>query len=83
MPGSAYTLNIMLAAVARRLEPLLGEVAFVGGATVALYLTRQRLSPVKSTRDVDLIVEVASRGGYSPKTIERVLDWSIRSFVFV
>jgi hypothetical protein len=34
----------MLVAVARRLEPLLEEVAFVGGATVALYLTRPTTS---------------------------------------
>jgi hypothetical protein len=82
MPGSAYPQH-HVGACRPPPEPLLGEVDFVGGATVALYLTRQGLSPVRSTRDVDLIVEVASRGGHSPKTIERVLDWSIRSIVFV
>jgi hypothetical protein len=65
MPGSASHPNIiMLAAVARRLEPLLGEVAFVGGATVALYLTRPGIAPVRPTLDVDIIVEVASRVSY-------------------
>jgi hypothetical protein len=54
----------MLAAVARRLGPLLPEVAFVGGTTVALYATRPGLAPIRPTDDVDIIVEVASRARY-------------------
>lgn len=55
---------LLLSQVARRLGPLLPEVVFVGGATVSLYLTRQDLPPVRNTRDVDVIVEVASRVSY-------------------
>lgn len=60
-----FSSNIdLLSAVARRLGPLLEDVAFVGGATVSLYATRSGLIPVRPTDDVDIIIEVASRVRY-------------------
>jgi hypothetical protein len=65
MPDFAPHANLdLIKAVAHRLEPLLSEVAFVGGSTVALYATRPGLAPIRPTDDVDLIVEVASRVRY-------------------
>jgi hypothetical protein len=39
----------------------LDEVAFVGGATVALWITDPAAAELRPTKDVDLVVEVASR----------------------
>lgn len=65
MQDSAPPSNLeMLATVARRLGPLNAQVAFVGGAVVALYLTEPGLPPVRTTRDVDVVVEVTSRRRY-------------------
>lgn len=41
--------------------PFLDEVAFVGGATIALWITDQAAPEPRVTKDVDLVVEVASR----------------------
>lgn len=49
-----------LAAVA--LGDLSGEVVFVGGATVGLWITDPGAPDPRPTRDVDVIVEVSSRG---------------------
>lgn len=48
-----------LAAVA--LDDLVGEVMFVGGATVELWVTRRGAIEIRPTEDVDVVVEVASR----------------------
>jgi hypothetical protein len=50
--------------VARRLGPLRREVAFLGGAAVSLLLSDEGAPEVRSTIDVDVIVEVASRLAY-------------------
>lgn len=49
---------------ASALGPLLEEVAFVGGASVVLWITDPAASPPRPTKDVDIIVEVAGRWGY-------------------
>jgi predicted nucleotidyltransferase len=49
---------------AAALGDLAGEVVFVGGATVALWITDPGAPPPRPTIDVDVIVEVATRGEY-------------------
>ncbi len=51
----------LLERAARELAPFLHEVAFVGGATVGLWLTDPGAAEPRPTKDVDLVVEVASR----------------------
>lgn len=51
----------MVERAALELTPFLDEVAFVGGATVALWITDQAAPEPRVTKDVDLVVEVASR----------------------
>lgn len=51
----------MIERAAQELAPFLDEVAFVGGATVALWITDQAAPAPRVTKDVDLVVEVASR----------------------
>src|SRR5688500_8294173 len=40
------------------------EVVFVGGASVTLWITGPAPRPPRPTKDVDVIVEVATRAGY-------------------
>lgn len=54
----------MLERAARELAPFIDEVAFVGGATIALWITDQAAPEPRVTKDVDLVVEVASRAGW-------------------
>lgn len=51
----------MLDRAAQELAPFLDEVAFVGGATIALWITDQAAPEPRVTKDVDLVVEVATR----------------------
>jgi hypothetical protein len=51
----------MLERAARELQPFLGEIAFVGGAIIELWITDPAAPPPRVTKDVDVIVEVASR----------------------
>lgn len=51
----------MLERAAGDLEPFLDELAFVGGATIALWITDSGAPEPRATRDVDAVVEVASR----------------------
>lgn len=51
----------MLERAAQELAPFLDEVAFVGGATVALWLTDPAAPEPRVTKDVDAVVEVATR----------------------
>ena len=58
-------LNIrMLIHVARHLGNLREKVVFVGGCTTGLFITDPAMPEVRSTQDVDVIVEVASRLEY-------------------
>jgi hypothetical protein len=46
---------------AAALGPLLGEVVFVGGATVTLWITDPAAPAPRPTKDVDVVVEVVTR----------------------
>src|SRR4051794_20505790 len=54
----------MLERAAQELAPFIDEVAFVGGATIPLWITDQGAPEPRVTKDVDLVVEVASRAGW-------------------
>jgi len=51
--------------VAQALRNLNQEVVFVGGATVALYADNPAAPEARPTDDVDVVVELASYGGYA------------------
>ena len=51
----------MLCLVAKRLEPLLDRLVFLGGCTTALFVTDEAAPDVRATYDVDVIGEVLSR----------------------
>lgn len=55
----------MLDIVAEGLGELLGEVVFVGGATVTLYVTDPAAPEARPTNDVDIVFEISSRSEYS------------------
>ena len=54
----------MLTRVAHRLDPLLPELVFVGGATTELFFTSPAAAAVRMTRDADVICEVTGRVEY-------------------
>jgi hypothetical protein len=54
----------LLELAAEALGPLLDEVVFVGGATVTLWITDPGAPPVRPTKDVDVVVEVATWGAF-------------------
>lgn len=54
----------LLERAALALRDLTEEVVFVGGATVVLWITDPAAPPPRPTKDVDVIVEVATRTGY-------------------
>lgn len=54
----------LLELAAAALDDLLEEVVFVGGATVTLWITDPAAQPPRPTKDVDVIVEVTTRGGF-------------------
>jgi Nucleotidyl transferase AbiEii toxin, Type IV TA system len=54
----------LLEAASAALDDLLPEVIFVGGATVELWITDPGAPPVRPTKDVDVVVEVSSRGAF-------------------
>jgi hypothetical protein len=54
----------LLELAADGLGPLRDEVVFVGGATVTLWITDPGAPPVRPTKDVDVVVEVATRSAF-------------------
>lgn len=54
----------LLEPAAAALEPVLGEVVFLGGATIYLWITDPGAPPVRPTKDVDVVVEVVSRSDF-------------------
>jgi len=54
----------LLAETARLLEPLLEELAFVGGATTALLISDPGADAVRTSYDVDAIAAITSYAGY-------------------
>ncbi len=63
MPIGAANLEL-LDATARALGALRDEVVFVGGATTALLITDPGSADLRVTKDVDVIVETATRADY-------------------
>ena len=53
-----------LETIAQGLGALREEVVFVGGATVGLLITDPAAPPVRVTKDIDCIIEVATRSEY-------------------
>jgi len=65
MPSRELNPNLTIVELAAtRLEPLLGDVVFLGGCATGLLLTDAAAPPVRQTIDVDVIIEVMSLGGY-------------------
>jgi hypothetical protein len=54
----------LLEEAADKLGDLLPEVTFVGGATITLWITDPAAPPVRPTKDVDIVVEVATRTAF-------------------
>jgi hypothetical protein len=55
----------LLTDAAKLLEPLLGELVFVGGCATALLITDKAAADVRPTFDVDAIAEITSYAGYT------------------
>jgi len=69
--------RVLVETVARRLGPLRAEAAFLGGAAVSLLLSDEGAPEVRSTMDVDVIVEVSSRLAYY-RLAERLRELGFR-----
>ena len=54
----------LLELAAQALDPVLDEVVFLGGATLVLWITDPAAPPVRPTKDVDVVVEVATRSSF-------------------
>ena len=54
----------MIKKVARRLGALRPKVVFLGGSSTGFHITDKAAPEVRATKDVDIIVEVASRVEY-------------------
>ena len=52
-------------AVVRLLAPVLDELVFVGGCTTGLFITEPAAAGIRTTRDVDAIVDVTSYAKYN------------------
>ncbi|MGO9112087.1 MAG: hypothetical protein ACLP9L_22915 [Thermoguttaceae bacterium] len=61
---SKHNLALLIEA-AHLLEPLLGELVFVGGSTTALLITDKAAADVRPTYDVDAIAEITSYAAYA------------------
>jgi Nucleotidyl transferase AbiEii toxin, Type IV TA system len=66
----------LLELAARALEPLLGEVVFLGGASVTLWITDPGAPPPRPTKDIDVVVEVTTRAAF------RAFEGRLRSVGF-
>ena len=54
----------MIKQVAERLGPLRPKVVFLGGSATGFHITDKAEPEIRTTKDVDIIVEVASRADY-------------------
>ncbi len=54
----------LLERAAEDLAPFLDDLVFVGGATITLWMTDPAAPAPRPTKDVDVVVEVASRGAW-------------------
>ena len=59
------TIIELIEIVATRLEKLKDSVVFLGGATTALFITDPAVTDIRPTKDIDVIVEVASFAEYA------------------
>lgn len=64
MNKTAQTNLEMIKLVATRLDYLLDKVVFLGGATTGLLITNAALPGIRSTLDVDVMIEITSRVEY-------------------
>ena len=55
----------LLTDAARLLEPILGELVFIGGCATALLMTDKAAADVRQTFDVDAIAEITSYAAYA------------------
>jgi hypothetical protein len=55
----------LLTDAAKLLEPILGELVFVGGCATALLISDKAAAEVRPTFDVDAIAEITSYAGYT------------------
>jgi len=55
----------LLTDAAKLLEPILGELVFVGGCATALLITDKAAAEVRPTFDVDAIAEITSYAEYT------------------
>jgi predicted nucleotidyltransferase len=63
--------------VAERLDDMIEEVVFLGGSTTGLLITAPRTSAIRPTKDVDIIVEVATWGEYA-QILDRLREKGFR-----
>jgi predicted nucleotidyltransferase len=70
----------MVDMVAERLGPLNCEVVFLGGAVLGLLITDPGAPSVRYTMDVDIVVEIGSRGEYY-RLAERLRELGFREKV--
>lgn len=54
----------LLESAAEALEPVLGDVVFLGGASIVLWITDPAAPAPRPTKDVDVVVEVTSRAAF-------------------
>ncbi len=54
----------LLERAAQALEPVLGDVVFLGGASIVLWITDPAAPAPRPTNDVDVVVEVTSRAAF-------------------
>lgn len=62
MPSSN---TIMLQVVANGLGNLKDEMVFVGGAVAELYASNPDISEIKTTLDIDCVIELSSRAAHA------------------
>jgi len=62
----------MIKKVAKKLGPLKAKVVFLGGSATGFHITDKAEPEIRATKDVDIIVEVASRVDFHQ--LENTLD---------
>jgi len=73
-PDNPNILQLMTAAA--KLEPLLDQIAFVGGCVTGLLVTDPAAAPVRATLDVDVIVQAATYAEFT------ILEQKLRQLGF-
>jgi len=64
VPGEQNPNLVVLELVVERLGTLTDDLVFLGGCATGLLLTDPAAPPIRATRDVDVIAEIASLGEY-------------------